>query len=493
LPDRWFDIVRNNRLKLRVAKFDTGFEEAKIENRKFRSWEGQMSVKLNQSSPRRSLLWSLLALGVAALIDPHVYADQIPGGWEGSNMTPIGYSDLGGKEAFKMAIKHVGDRWYLYLGHFTAHGWSIIDVTDPKNPQVVKFIPGPEKTSAGQIDLHDNIMITPLQDRAGYGGDPNKQVNEGLLVWDIHDPVNPKQLSWWKTGATGTHRDSYPGGKYVNMSAGMPGYKGQILVFLDISEPNQPKEAGRWWLPGQKEGEPPLPAPIYGFHGPAVIEGDRAYLGYSPAVVILDITDISKPKLIGQLTVNPPFGTNIPVHDVMPIPGRDLLFAHAEGTGGGDTPEGTLACKGALFLTGLIDIKDPTKPKLISTFPTPAPPKDAPYTDFCDKGGRFGPHNTNILQHNPDVEKQGDLIYLTYFNAGLRVFNIKDSRLPTETGWFIPPTPTVRRMPAPHDKLVSQTEDVLVDTRGNIYITNKQWGLFILRYTGPGEPAPTAK
>jgi hypothetical protein len=48
-------------------------------------------------------------------------------------------------------------------------------------------------------------------------------------------------------------------------------------------------------------------------------------------------------------------------------------------------------------------------------------------------------------------------------------------------------------MPAPYDKLVSQTEDVLVDTRGNIYITNKQWGLFILRYTGPGEPAPTAK
>jgi hypothetical protein len=32
-----------------------------------------------------------------------------------------------------------------------------------------------------------------------------------------------------------------------------------------------------------------------------------------------------------------------------------------------------------------------------------------------------------------------------------------------------------------------------VDTRGNIYITDKQWGLFILRYTGEGEPRPTAK
>jgi len=451
-----------------------------------------MKIPPSKSFPQ-ILLQTALALGFVTLMAPYVYADQIPAGWEASNMTPIGYSDLGGREAFKMAIKHVGDRWYLYLGHFTAHGWSIVDVTDPKNPQVVKFIPGPPNTATGQVDLHDNIMITPLQDRAGYGGDPNKQVNEGVLVWDIHDPVNPKQMSWWKTGATGTHRDGYPGGKYVNMSAGMPGYKGQILVFLDISEPNQPKEAGRWWMPGQKDGEPPLPAPIYGFHGPAVIEGDRAYLGYSPAIVILDISDVSKPKLIGQLTVSPPFGTNIPVHDVMPIPGKSLLFAHAEGTGGGDTPDGALACKGALFLTGLVDIKDPTKPKLISTFPIPEPPKDAPYTDFCDKGGRFGPHNTNILQHNPDVEKQGDLIYLTYFNAGLRIYDIKDPRLPKETGWFIPPTPTKRRMPAPYDKLVSQTEDVLVDTRGNIYISNKQWGLFILRYTGPGEPAATAQ
>ena len=83
------------------------------------------------------------------------------------------------------------------------------------------------------------------------------------------------------------------------------------------------------------------------------------------------------------------------------------------------------------------------------------------------------------------MEKQADLIYLTYFNAGLRIYDIKDARLPKEVGWFIPPTPTVRRMPAPYDKLVSQTEDVLVDTRGNIYISNKQWGLFILKVYRP--------
>ena len=47
-----------------------------------------------------------------------------------------------------------------------------------------------------------------------------------------------------------------------------------------------------------------------------------------------------------------------------------------------------------------------------------------------------------------------------------------------------------RAGPLPRD-LVTQTEDVLVDTRGYIYVTDKQWGLWILRYTGPDQPAPT--
>jgi hypothetical protein len=45
---------------------------------------------------------------------------------------------------------------------------------------------------------------------------------------------------------------------------------------------------------------------------------------------------------------------------------------------------------------------------------------------------------------------------------------------------------------APRD-LVTQTEDVLVDTRGYIYVTDKQWGLWILRYTGLDQPTPTDK
>jgi hypothetical protein len=171
---------------------------------------------------------------------------------------------------------------------------------------------------------------------------------------------------------------------------------------------------------------------------------------------------------------------------VLPLWDRKLLFASSEASAEDCDTD-------ALNYAALIDNKDPAKPRLISLFPLPVPPKNAPYRSFCEKGGRFGPHNTNQEIHLPDVEKPGNLIYLTYFNAGLRVFDIKDPHVPAETGWFIPPQPTTRRGPQPPTKLVQQTEDVLVDTRGNIYVDDKQWGLWILRYTGPDQPAPTER
>src|SRR5215475_4456700 len=53
------------------------------------------------------------------------YADPIPKGWEASNMKAIGYSGLDGRGgAFKMAIRQVAGRWYLYMGHEWHRGWS---------------------------------------------------------------------------------------------------------------------------------------------------------------------------------------------------------------------------------------------------------------------------------------------------------------------------------------------------------------------------------
>jgi len=93
----------------------------------------------------------------------------------------------------------------------------------------------------------------------------------------------------------------------------------------------------------------------------------------------------------------------------------------------------------------------------------------------------------NHLQHNPDVEQQADLFYLTYFNAGLRIYDVANPRQPLEVGFFLPPDPRRRYGSMPEGRLAVQTEDVLVDRRGFIYITGKNQGLWVLRDTSSSD------
>jgi hypothetical protein len=176
------------------------------------------------------------------------------------NVEIIGYCDLEDRPAFKMAIREVRGRWYLYTGHFWHRGWSIVDVTDPTHPGVTRFIDGPANTFTLQMTLFDNTMVTALEKIfPGFGGDPDAPFEEGVLIWDISDPTAPQRLGHWRTGGTGTHRNLYAGGRHAHLAAGMPGFRGNIYVILDILDPKNPREAGRWWVPGQKDGESPQP------------------------------------------------------------------------------------------------------------------------------------------------------------------------------------------------------------------------------------------
>ena len=83
-------------------------------------------------------------------------------------------------------------------------------------------------------------------------------------------------------------------------------------------------------------------------------------------------------------------------------------------------------------------------------------------------------------RHRPVGEDRDDIAYLTYFNAGLRVYDIRDARAPKEIAYFIPPNPKTRIGTKP-SQLVAQTEDALVDRRGCIYISDKNLGIYILR------------
>jgi len=389
----------------------------------------------------------------------------------------VSYSEVDGRPPFKLAIQERDGRWLLYMGHLWDRGWTIMDVTHPSRPRVLNFIPGPPNTWTIQMEIEDGKMITALERIApGWGGDPEQPNDEGVLIWSLDDPVNPKLLGQFRTGGTGTHRDGYFGGKYVHLAAGMPGYSGNIYVIIDISDPSNPTEAGRWWVPGQCTSCGETPQPSVSLHGPPYVEGNLAYVPYGAAgMVILDISDVAHPQRIGQLPFTPPFLGNIGVHSIVTIPDRNLAVLNSESI--------AEDCNEALNHASIADISDPTRPLLLSVLPVPVPPRGLPYRNFCEKRGRFGPHNQNQHRHSPFTDHSDNLVYLTYFNAGLQIYDISDARLPREVGYFIPPPPVRRYGPLPAGALVSQTEDVLVDARGYIYVDDKNEGLWILRLT----------
>jgi hypothetical protein len=252
---------------------------------------------------------------------------------------------------------------------------------------------------------------------------------------------------------------------------------------IAISDPSRPVEAGRWWVEGQHTaGGERLSEPGVSLHGPPHVVGNRVFLSYGGAgMIILDISDVSRPRLVGRLDFSPPFLSNIGVHSVLPLPDRGLAAVCSEAIGED--------CGEPLNHTSMVDISDPSRPVLRAIFPVPLPPHGARFSDFCQReGGRFGPHNFSQLHHSPHTDHSDRLIYQTYFSAGLRIYDIENPRLPHEVGYFIPPDPTERFGPVPSGTIV-QSEDVLVDRRGYIYLSNKQQGIWILRYTGPGHVA----
>ena len=407
---------------------------------------------------------------------------------ESKNVELVAYHSLGKRPNFKMAMQVVDGRWYLYTGHFWHNGWTIVDVTDPYRPEVVKQWEGPKiNTWTLQVQVAEGKLITALEKigtwldparAALWGFDPSQPTwEEGALIWDVKSPLEPRLLGHFKTVGFGTHRNFYDGGRYMHLAANMEGYRSNIYVIVDISDPANPREVSRWAVKGQRRDEPAEPQ-LASLHGPPYVEGDRAWLSYGRAgAVLLDISDVTQPRLVSQFSIGD-FGSIMGCHTYLPLKERKMAVL---------TTEAILEDnRDSANLVALMDMSDESKPRAMSILPTPIPSEQASYTSYAQRGGKFGPHNIHMPHHQSCLAKVGNLLHLTYFAGGLRLYDIRDPYQPREIGYFVPGDPQ-ERLARPYlpTKLVPQYEDILIDSRGFIYVGDRNYGLTVLRYTGP--------
>jgi hypothetical protein len=370
---------------------------------------------------------------------------------ESWNMHLVGHTDLDGEGD----LMHVNLKdGFAFVGHMGERGTSIIDVKDPSNPRLVARIPSFPNTHGHKVQIVDDILLVNREKIPRSSG----SWVAGMSIYDVSRPTEPKEIAFWPCGGKGVHRMTWWEGPLAWVTAGEDDYSDQFLVVLDLSDPSKPTEVGRWWLPGMRVGAGEDPTWdddwVVKLHH-AIVRGDRAYCAWwDKGFVILDVSQPEAPKEVGRLEL--PHDQSRATHTAFPLPGRDLLVTTEERIAAG--------CVGVEPNARLIDISDEAAPRIVSVLPVPE-------GDFCARGGRFGPHNVHEMR--PGTLVDPDTVYLTYFNAGIRVFDIADPVRPSEIGWFIPD--------APPDHMSIQLNDVLVGADGLIYVTDRiAGGLYIL-------------
>lgn len=380
------------------------------------------------------------------------------------NVRLLGHSDLNG-HGDGMQLLKVGP--YVYVAHLgvSPMALTILDASDPQKPRVVRQIPHAENTHAHKVQIAGNLLIQNQELPYFKTRDTSLPHDSGIKVYDLSDPTDPREIAYLHIPGKGVHRMWFTDGKFAHVAAELPGHRERVYLIVDLSDPSHPRPAGHWWIPGTRDGEAPPPGwePFAGehfyVHG-VIPHGNRAYVACVDAgMAILDISNVSAPGLISRLDWSPPYGGY--THTTLPLPGRKLVVATDESVKD--------LCREGEKRVWVIDIREERNPVTISSFPVPP-------GDFPVRGRRFGPHN--VHENRPGSFQSENLIFVTYYNAGLRVVDLRDPYRPEEVGFFIPP--------APPEQEAVQINDVFVDADGLIYITDRyHGGLYILEYTGP--------
>ena len=433
-----------------------------------------------------------------------------PNGVMARHVKRLGHLDLPGAGQVTVAGQ------LAYVGHIPNKqnlGTSIVDISDPQNPHLVATVTLDDPAShSHKVRVVGDLMVvnhernpTPVGRRAEQlpgvrrdlretlGREPSRaelsqklNVTEadlveieaaekqpynkgGFRIYDIADPAKPKLIHHQLTGGIGVHRFDMDE-RYAYISTEMEGFVGNILVIYDLRDPEKPAEVSRWWMPGQHVAggeKPSWSGKRHRLHH-ALRFGDEMWAScWHGGFRVVDVSNLAKPKTVASYNYHPPFPE--PTHTVMPIPGRlggkRIAIAIDEEDQAQSANEEQARRGRAHAGMSIFDVSDYTSVKPLSLFEVSE--LDSPFART--PGARFGAHQFH-------ERMSGTLVFAVWFGAGLRIVDVADPSAPREVGYFIPEPAGGR--PAP------QSNDVVLDQRGLIYIVDRHVGFDVLEFDG---------
>ena len=471
----------------------------------------------NMRIATRAVLAAALACSFAA--QGQAYTPTVP---EQKDMRLVGFHNLQGRSAYQPIAEQQGNRWIAYVGHhggsalntltgvIEPNGTSILDVTNPAKPVYLKHIPGP----AGAGEAGGAQMVRMCPGVTGKLGTTGKYYllrtngTEGHQVYDVTDPANPVLLSSPITGQTDTHKNWWECDTGIAYLVGAaPGWRtSRMTQIYDLSDPANPKFIRNFGLVSQQPGATgPVEVQL---HGPYRLN-DRVYFGYGTATNgILQIVDRTKLLDVSGLTDNerrnptaaqllaPQIsrydqGPTNGAHTVFPIMGvspppfarftrgatRNIVALTNESTGN--------ECRENPQMTYFVDITTETEPFGVGSYQVEDNSGGA--APFCTRGGRFGAHSSD----ERIGKYYGKVLFVAYFNAGIRAIDMRNPWTPKELAYYIPAiTSDTEERCVTIDgvsrcKTAIQTNNLDTDNRGYIYAVDRaNTGMHIVELHG---------
>jgi hypothetical protein len=391
------------------------------------------------------------------------------------DMALVGSHDLSGRSAYQPVIQRQAKRWLAYIGHHGGsatnpvngkvepNGTSILDVTEPRLPRLIAHIPG-EPGGGAQMarvcELQGGGRFYLLRT---YGTSAHE-------IWDVSRPEEPQRVSIVSRGLTDTHKSWWECDTGIAyLVSGVPGWRtSRMTQVFDLSDPANPRLIRNFGLAGQQPGATgPVPT---GLHGPISTgwRANRIYFGYGTnANGVLQVVDRKKlvegPRdptqanlaapQVGRFDLPPAYGAHT-AFPLIGLNGRNYVLVVNEAL--------TRHCQEEHQKVWLVDVTLESRPAVVSTWM----PEGA--AAFCARG-RFGAHASN--ESFAEIY-YGKLVFVSWFNAGVRVLDIRDPARPVEVAWFVPSGSPL-------------TNNVEVDERGYVYAVDRgSLGLHVLELAG---------
>ena len=359
---------------------------------------------------------------------------------------------------------------YAYVGavgtasYDGPEGWTVHDVSDPSKPRRIAEVFAPPGLHNHKVRIVGDDLLYVNHERLKTP--EGEAARSGLCIFDISNPAEPKEVGFFDLPGTGPHRfgvDNERGLAFLPNHA--EGWRNRVMWTLDITNPLKPEVLNIVGLPQQdlsldyEYEEPEDFERSWTCHGPATIRGDRMYCGFWGAGMgIFDCADLRNIKCVGHLCWSPPFVGS--THTVWPLGDRPYVVVT-------DEARAQENYEHSQFMW-VVDIRDETNPIPVSTY---IPDRE----ENMNRGGRFGAHN--ILEYLPADGPWKDIVFLTYFNSGLRAIDLSDPFRPEEVGHYIPEMN--------FGKDYAQSNDIGMDENGLLYLIDRNGaGMHILEYTG---------